>query len=423
MKALKEHKPTVPRSLFSAEPVTISRHVFQQPHAYSNSPDDQETVPDDFTLQPASTSADAILAWPMLAGPFPATYIADGIFEAEAHEETLVDTAFHEVHLAYPSSGLSGILEIDVPKLVRRFLDLVHPKDPVLAVGTLWSYAQGVAENGLRWDGTSCLVVSRYASACSCCFRIDSTNGRKLLACALGCVAQPFITSYSDLPTTSKTSLEAHREDLARGNAYYNLACRRIGVLETGLIGPQCHFLSGLYLLYTLKPVRAWSEFEQASRLFSIYWRYKSRQTAHVEESVPLRRLEGSIYWSCYKSGVELLLDIPLPQSCLADLQGIDLFPSALGPDFASAEMPYSPLFASSSGDSSTTAANSRVVNELRHSQEQSWYYYITEITLRRIHNRTLNLLYRDGHAGWNEQTIGSLATTVTHLEEQIHGW
>lgn len=162
VKALKEHKPTVPRSLFSAEPFSISPHVFQQPHARSDSLDDPEAIPDDFTLQPASTSADAILAWPMLAGPFPVTYIADGIFEAEAHVETLVDTAFHEVHLADPSSGLCGILEIDVPKLVRRFLDLVHPKDPVLEVGTLWSYAEGVAENGLRWDGTSCLVVSRW---------------------------------------------------------------------------------------------------------------------------------------------------------------------------------------------------------------------------------------------------------------------
>ncbi|KAH6985338.1 hypothetical protein EDB80DRAFT_732121 [Ilyonectria destructans] len=401
LKALKEHTSTVPRSVSPAELIMISPHVSQQAQAYSNPVGDSETVPDDFTLQPASTSADAILTWPMLAGPFPATYIADGIFEAEANVETLVDTAFHEVHLAASSSGLSGILENDISKLVRRFLELVHPKNPVLDVGTLWSYAQGIAENGLRWNGASCLV---------------------LLACALGCVARPFTVSHADLPVTSKTSLEAHKDDLARGNAYYNIACRRIGVLEKGLIGPQCHFLSGLYLVYTLKPLRAWSEFEQASRMFFIYWRHKSRQLAQVEESAPLRRLEGSIYWSCYKSGVELLLDIHLPQSCLADLQGIDLFPSPLDPHFASAELPESPLFASSSGDS-TTPANSRIVNELRHSQEQSWYYYITEITLRRIHNRTLNLLYRDGHAGWNEKTIGSLPSTVTHLEEQIHEW
>ncbi|KAG7152258.1 hypothetical protein HYQ46_011912 [Verticillium longisporum] len=65
-----------------------------------------------------------------------------------------------------------------------RFLDLVHTKNPVLEADTLWSYARRVAEDGLKWDSRSCMV---------------------LLACALGSVARSFPEGTS-MPSPGATS-------------------------------------------------------------------------------------------------------------------------------------------------------------------------------------------------------------------------
>jgi hypothetical protein len=49
--------------------------------------------------------------------------------------------------------------------LCRKFLGLVHPRNPILDEAELVRYAKRDAEHGIQWDGPSCLVVSHMQSA------------------------------------------------------------------------------------------------------------------------------------------------------------------------------------------------------------------------------------------------------------------
>jgi hypothetical protein len=52
-----------------------------------------------------------------------------------------------------------GINEEKVPGLVDRFLQLVHSKNPVFHTRQIREAARRVAEDGVGWDASSCIVV------------------------------------------------------------------------------------------------------------------------------------------------------------------------------------------------------------------------------------------------------------------------
>nr|RBQ99023.1 hypothetical protein FVER53263_03341 [Fusarium verticillioides] len=188
----------------------------------------------------------------------------------------------------------AAVDEKEIPRLVRQFLQHVHPVNPILDVDEIYSHSLRISETRITWDGESCIV---------------------LIACALGCIAKPYdsmVTSPSDTLTAS--SVESQGEGLKMASAYFELARQSLGMLDQSLLTAQCHFFAGVYHIFTLAPLRAWSQFEHAASTFYIYWKYLSR-----EEAQPTR-LARSFYWSCLKSQVELGLDLQLPQSVLKDL-------------------------------------------------------------------------------------------------------
>jgi hypothetical protein len=63
-----------------------------------------------------------------------------------------------------------GIQEEQIVPLCENFLSNVHIKNPILEISEFTQYVRDVAENGLRWDGPSCLVVSRYMTVESLLF-------------------------------------------------------------------------------------------------------------------------------------------------------------------------------------------------------------------------------------------------------------
>jgi hypothetical protein len=140
----------------------------------------------------------------------------------------------------------------------------------------------------------------------------------QLIACALGCLAKPYdamVTSPSE--TSPGSSLESQSEELETARAYFDLARQRLGLLDQSLLAAQCQFFAGVYYMFTLAPLRAWSQFEHAADIFYIHWKYQSPDNlkqAHLARSVQ------SFYWSCLKSQVELGLDVYPPQSVLKDL-------------------------------------------------------------------------------------------------------
>lgn len=60
-----------------------------------------------------------------------------------------------------PDSRRRNISEVEIVPLVDKFLMEVHVRNPILDEEELRRHARDVAENGMGWDGKTCLVVSR----------------------------------------------------------------------------------------------------------------------------------------------------------------------------------------------------------------------------------------------------------------------
>src|SRR6266496_3137874 len=89
----------------------------------------------------------------------------------------------------------------------------------------------------------------------------------KLVVCALASISSTFspepvnpalvdgleaMTSVSDTPEYSSAE------------SYYVAAQKRIGLLENSILTTQCYFLTGVYEMYSMRPLKAWSSFNRA---------------------------------------------------------------------------------------------------------------------------------------------------------------
>ncbi|KAJ5244451.1 hypothetical protein N7489_004547 [Penicillium chrysogenum] len=364
-------------------------------------------------------SADTVLTWP--------------IFQDQFRESSLITTLFHYSHGASEDrsteswtlpDGLQYTPDEQIPTLVDRFIQNVHTKNPILDLESLIRSGRHAAEFGLQWDAQSCLV---------------------LLACALGCISQPFTTSIQ-FPQTARSLHDgmgwrapgfnsSSGTPLREGEAYFMMACRRIGLLRYSVIGAQCHFFAGVFLMYTFRPLSAWNHFYQASTFYRLRLRLvdgldKSVYEAEQSGASVTQRLEQSLYWSCFKSEVEIRVELPLPQSAIAEYEYPALFPT---PPTLSEEYP-------GRRDQTSDWANSENTNQSPHddpaalsergvynhvsklfNEEQSWYYYLTEVALRRIGNRVLNAFYREAPSTWSN--IKPLIPMALEFESQINAW
>lgn len=182
-------------------------------------------------------SADAVLTWPIFNGQF--------------RENSLITTLFQYSHgvVEYRSTesgtlpdGLRFTPDEQIPALVDQFIQNVHTKNPILDLDSLIRSGRHAAEFGLQWDAQSCLV---------------------LIACALGCISQPFTASTTQGPqgtgslhegsgwrsAGSTSSSESH---LREGEAFFMMARKRIGLLQYSVIGAECHFFAGGMLMIEL---------------------------------------------------------------------------------------------------------------------------------------------------------------------------
>lgn len=203
-----------------------------------------------------------------------------------------------------------------------------------------------------------------------------------------------------------------------------------------------------VYLMYTLRPILSWQYFIHASVLYQLY-----RKTTHgIPEShtrVPsqpltaaerkTRRLEQSLYWSCFKSECEFRVELPFPQSEISAGECPNLFPSPPSPHETDvASIPTSNLLDRSSvggrqasltplGHFDAQAHITDEEQELRQhaknlcNEEESWYYYLTEIALRRIGNRIINTFFRQDRSSW--LNIKPLLRMAQEFEAQVSSW
>lgn len=282
------------------------------------------------------------------------------------------------------------IREEDFVHLCQNFLDNVHCKNPILDTKCFMRSAREVSENGLRWDGESCLV---------------------LLACALGAISHAFTPEDFDSDEQIHLLIEKSSKHLAE--AYFDAARKRLGLLLPSLLTIQCFFFSGVYEMYCIRPLNAWFSFHQASVQFKVYL----SAIPHLDETPYMsalnRRLEKRLYWSCMQSECELRVELRISASGLEQLDYPNAFPSP--PAGISAEI-RNPDY-QSIGFAERSLSEGQERDEVR-----SWMYYLAETSLRRVSNRVATVLYQNGEDYWM-RNIGSLVEQAQECASQLDLW
>ncbi|KAK0342168.1 hypothetical protein LTR91_023843 [Friedmanniomyces endolithicus] len=347
------------------------------------------------------TTADAVLRWEIFEDRYPPSALVG--MQCSGGRAQDQDSSNDGETFTVRSSVLAPNEE-QIPSLIESFLRNVHTKNPVLDAEQLVRQARIVASDGLGWDAWSCLV---------------------LLAASLGRIAKPFDAALAipaspgaDLTSDSVWSTDPANtaEELEQAESYFILGCRRLGGLKHSLLGSQCFFVAGAYELRRLAP-------QTPSNRVSI-------------QEKTTKRLEECMYWSCFKSEIEFRVELPLPQSELASYHHPQMFPTPRSPTHADEQ--DTPLGRSAGvlcevstpsllREPSTSSAHSRdYVNPRERvarlcNEEESWYYYLTEIALRRIGNRIINTFFRKDPAAW--LNVKPLLRIALEFDTQVSAW
>ncbi|KAI8672282.1 Zn(2)-C6 fungal-type domain-containing protein [Fusarium sp. Ph1] len=326
-----------------------------------------------------ANNCEGVLHWPIFEGLVPDvhSFILESAKEDSGQAETIRTGSLGR-----------GVQEDDFIPLSKKFLAYVHVKNPILDVADYKAQVRDAAENGPRWDGPSCLVVCP-----------PDTLSKPLL------MTDPGINST---PESIRSSMSAY-VDQDTASSYYLAAKKRLGLLQPSLLNTQCLFFCGVYEMYCLRPLEAWSHFNRACvDLRNLLWlRSQRRSPENHAVSRETHRLEQRLYWSCVKSEYELRLEIPLPPSGIAHCDYPDMFPS-----------PPTELASPTAQNQALDTLQDDIVPE----EEKSWFYYLAEISYRRMMNRVLAVMARDGERGWIDN-IGDTIKQCKDFSEQIDIW
>ncbi|KAH6684800.1 hypothetical protein B0J14DRAFT_527760 [Halenospora varia] len=248
-------------------------------------------------------------------------------------------------------------------KLLDIFLQHVHVKNPILDEKRVRQIVHRVSLEGFGWDAESCLVLLIYA---------------------LGSIASSFSMSSSD------------STNIARANSYFNASQKRIGTLlgKGGVIEAQCFFFSGVYLMSALQPIHAWRHFVQAlacCQEFDFAMQSLSLERKTISESSSGPPAEESVYWTCWKSEIELRQNLQLP-------------------DFTANDQAYPRLFPTPPAESEKE-------------EHREWYYYLAEISLRRLDTRVRNEICHTQRPSYEHLAFTQLSDSVLSYEEQVNTW
>ncbi|EWZ81887.1 hypothetical protein FOCG_13334 [Fusarium oxysporum f. sp. radicis-lycopersici 26381] len=280
-------------------------------------------------------------------------------------------------------TSLADIADLDtqgVKALLDNFFDHVHCKNPILEEAAARKVVLNVVIDGIDWSPGSCLT---------------------LIICALGKIATPLDASFH-LRADSTPYLEAQ--------ALFQAAQKRIGTLmaRSDIIGAQCFFLSGVFLMSTFRPFEAWRYFSQALATCQTLPFLQRAQSLSAMDGSDLARPElgetqqEAVYWSAWKSERELRGELSLPDFSMPYSSSV-LYP----PFFPT---PPHPL------ESTKTTASSR--------QHTAWLFYLSEISLRRLSSRTCNdILELHRASSSNLDFLKQLSLLIPAYETQANEW
>ncbi|KAF2187911.1 hypothetical protein K469DRAFT_568400 [Zopfia rhizophila CBS 207.26] len=346
-----------------------------------------------------------ILDWPIFQGKYDRARTEGLIFNPrQGLDDTQSASSITSDPIRTSRPG-RGIQEEDVPHLINKFLTNVHTKNPVLDADDLKRKGRSVVEHGFSWDAASCLL---------------------LVVCALASISskftpEPVTPNLVDGPS-GLTSI-SDTQDYSTAESYYVAAQKRIGLLENSILTTQCYFLSGVYEMYSLRPLKAWASFNRACITLQIYLRGQPQR--HFSGS---KGVERRLYWSCLKSewrvkcrniypfelssSSEIRMEINLPPSGLAKVNYPDVFPT---PPSGSPELP------GASFKDTAAAAYRNAFSEP--DMELIWCYYLSEIAVRKIGNRLMNCFYEHDESSWLSMPLNRMIRVAEELELQLSQW
>ncbi|KAK7417621.1 hypothetical protein QQX98_004442 [Neonectria punicea] len=283
-----------------------------------------------------------------------------------------------------------GIRDDAFVPLCRKFLNHVHPRNPVLDADELMRLARVAEEHGVRWDSESCLV---------------------LVVCALAAYTVPWAPPLDHVDEEDMQLLMKNQMDnRSESEAYYLAAKKRFGLLGHSIQDIQCLFLASMYDKYCLQPLQAWFHLREASVRLHAHLLGQRQHLGNPGSAVSSQHLEQRVFWSCWRAENELLLEAGLPTSGLEHLSYPDAFP-APPPDLASSQHG-----ATSPESIGTPQDKQRLVDE------KGWCYYLAEISLRRAIDETVQVLYQRGDYFWL-QNQAYLVRHYHEFEQQISLW
>ncbi|KAL6816466.1 hypothetical protein J3E69DRAFT_358622 [Trichoderma sp. SZMC 28015] len=289
--------------------------------------------------------------------------------------------------IATPPSGsasLAGLIDMDshrIYRLLDNFFLHIHCKNPILDEVLARRMVLNAFLDGIDWSPASCLA---------------------LIICALGCIATPFGPSGE-----TKLGTQTYNDS----QIFFQAAQKRIGILlvRSDIVGAQCLFLSGIYLMMVFQPVYAWRFFSQAlaaCQHFPFLARAQNLNTSlDAMEMGRQDTQEQAVYWSAWKSERELRQELDLPDFDILH-SGSTLYPPFFpAPPVAPAESPDGP-------DTETQRARA------------AWLFYLAEISLRRLTSRlsreALDLRQRYSS---DSMLIDMLLDMMPEYEAQIREW
>ncbi|KAG6010036.1 hypothetical protein E4U21_000478 [Claviceps maximensis] len=295
-------------------------------------------------------------------------------------------------------ASLAALVDMESYRLYRlldNFFLYIHCKNPILDECSTRRLVRRVFLDGIDWSSASCLA---------------------LIICALGCIATPFGPS----PETRIGS-----RAYADSQVFFQAAQKRIGILlvRSDMVGAQCLFLSGIYMMMVFQPIYAWRFFSQAlaacqhlpfltraqhegamSNPEATSAKEPSAQL-HVDTMSRRDTQEQAVYWSSWKSERELRSELSLPDFDIAcDHAGTTLYP----PFF-----PAPPVPAPDSPDDDGTQRS-----------RASWLFYLAEISLRRLTSRLCcEVMGLRRRYASNTLFLDALADMTPEYEAQAQEW
>lgn len=172
-----------------------------------------------------------------------------------------------------------------------------------------------------------------------------------------------------------------------------------------GIIEAQCLFLAGVYFMHVFQPFNAWRFFSQALACcqgFDFLTRATTEMVETDQNHADFSAEQQAIYWSAWKSEQEMRCALKLhdfvPPEALRSLYPM-FFPTP--PSLSEAE--------------SVRSADSA------YREQQSWFFYLTEISLRRLSSRIASEM--TVLAQQADYILQSLADALPDFESDLGAW